>query len=676
MSTENDELRDRDARLGKEFDNSRVHPDGFQDPSGEYPRTPYFYGPSTNLAARGIKRNELYIGGGNIDMDLDLDEPVTSMYPYNQVDESRSGHIIEIDDTPGGERILIKHRTGAGVEIRPDGSVVVATRNNLVHIVHGDNKVIVEGDAHLAYNGNLDIDVSGDMNVKVGGNYNVEVGNDEKHTVSGNRRNKVYGNSGDAVIGNRSETTTEVFTETTLGNKNSIVGGNHKEMIEGTNTVSSSGDMKIATQATGAISANNMNVAGQNISVFGATGVIGGETVTMYYQNAFGKSATYTDGVTSPNFTGDLTGRADEAINADNSVFAAKSPAASGGPNGWENDDTPTDDTQPDGLTDQSSINAGVLADYLGNSTLGTPTVIVDAADELKNALDDTSFSGGVANRPLNTREVRSKMRDGATFVNSRFVTQQVSRGVLNPEYTRSAPPVVGRVTGKEPTTFLGLKFLGQIEPAGATRRVKPRPSAKPIIPDPRYNPNLQTEITPKTKLSRGVTLAKFLGGRGDKVSIDHIVGLDNRKAIARQFYLHAEAMKSVSEDTGKFKDHRMVVTEGLYRKAPGETLTSGSFNDKAQKGLVVVYELLDQNGKIDLLKTFDLAVHLKDNLFYNKISLSYDYFNPSGELHCEIIIEMPEVSSTFIAQYNMEVETLFNNKVQANKEFIEILQN
>ena len=57
MSTENDELRDRDARLGKEFDNSRVHPEGFQDPSGEYPRTPYFYGPSTNLAARGIKRN-------------------------------------------------------------------------------------------------------------------------------------------------------------------------------------------------------------------------------------------------------------------------------------------------------------------------------------------------------------------------------------------------------------------------------------------------------------------------------------------------------------------------------------------------------------------------------------------------------------------------------------------
>ena len=669
MSTENDELKDRDALLGKEFDLGRVHPDGFQDPSGEYPRTPYFYGPSTNLAARGVKRNELYIGGGNVDMDLDLEEPVTSMYPFNQVDESRSGHIIEIDDTPGGERILIRHRTGAGVEVRPDGSVVVATRNNLVHIVHGDNKVIVEGDAQLAYNGNLDIDVSGDMNVKVGGNYNVEVGNDERHTVSGNRRNKVYGNSGDAVVGNRSETTTEVFTETTLGNKNSIVGSNYKEVIAGTNTVSSAGNMKITTQATGAINANNMNIAAQNMSVFGATGTIGGDTVTMYYQNAFAKSATYTDGVTAPTFTGDLTGRADEAIASDTAVWASKG-GGPGGPDGWTNVDTPTDTEQTERPT------SGILSDYLGNSTLGTPTVIVDAGNELKNALDDTTFSGGVANRPLNTREVRSKLRDGNTLANTTFITQQVGRGVLNPEYARGAPPLVGRVTDKEPTTFLGIKFLGQIEPSGATRRVKPRPSAKSILPDPRYNPNLQTEITPKTKLGRGVTLAKFLGGRGDKVSIDHIVGLDNRKAIARQFYLQAETLKAVSEDTGKFKDHRMVVTEGLYRKAPGETLTAGSFNDLAQNGRVVVYELLDQNGNIDLLKTFDLAVHLKDNLFYDKISLSYDYFDPSGKLHAEIIVQMPEVDSTFVARYNMQIETLFNNKVQANKEFVEIVQN
>ena len=145
MSTENDELRDREATLGKAKEESKgIFRKGFHDPSGQYPRSDYFYGPNINQAARGVTRNDLYTGGGNLDLDLDLDNPPQSLYPLNQVDESRSGHVIEIDDTPSGERILIRHRTGAGVEMRTDGTILVTTRNNHITIVQGDNKLIVE----------------------------------------------------------------------------------------------------------------------------------------------------------------------------------------------------------------------------------------------------------------------------------------------------------------------------------------------------------------------------------------------------------------------------------------------------------------------------------------------------------------------------------------------------
>ena len=40
-------------------------------------------------------------------IDLELPDQKPSVYPFNQVQETESGHVIEIDDTPGGERILI-----------------------------------------------------------------------------------------------------------------------------------------------------------------------------------------------------------------------------------------------------------------------------------------------------------------------------------------------------------------------------------------------------------------------------------------------------------------------------------------------------------------------------------------------------------------------------------------
>ena len=54
------------------------------------------------------------------------ESPYTSAkYPYNHDQESEAGHIHEIDDKPGGERLMQQHSTGTFQEIHPDGTKMV-----------------------------------------------------------------------------------------------------------------------------------------------------------------------------------------------------------------------------------------------------------------------------------------------------------------------------------------------------------------------------------------------------------------------------------------------------------------------------------------------------------------------------------------------------------------------
>ena len=46
----------------------------------------------------------------------------SGLYPYNHVFESESGHITEVDDTPGGERTFRSHSSGTYEEVIADGT--------------------------------------------------------------------------------------------------------------------------------------------------------------------------------------------------------------------------------------------------------------------------------------------------------------------------------------------------------------------------------------------------------------------------------------------------------------------------------------------------------------------------------------------------------------------------
>ena len=112
----------------------------------------------------------------------------SARYPYNRVIETASGHSIELDDTPGGERIMIWHRDGSYVQITGTSTTHknmsdayhVNERNNHVYI-GGNNIVTIEGDSYVLVKGDKVEEIEGNYkqivhgNVQIGGGGRVEI---------------------------------------------------------------------------------------------------------------------------------------------------------------------------------------------------------------------------------------------------------------------------------------------------------------------------------------------------------------------------------------------------------------------------------------------------------------------------------------------------------------------
>lgn len=76
-----------------------------------------------------------------------------SVYPYNKTITTRSGHLIEIDDTPKAERLHVYHKSGSYVEIFPDGSIVTKSMKDSTSVTMNDHAIsVVKGDLQILSN--------------------------------------------------------------------------------------------------------------------------------------------------------------------------------------------------------------------------------------------------------------------------------------------------------------------------------------------------------------------------------------------------------------------------------------------------------------------------------------------------------------------------------------------
>ncbi len=447
----------------------------YADTSGQYPRQQHSGRTGVSHAATGGKKNYVYTGGGDANVNLKESIPesrfTSSQYPKNQVRESPSGHVTEIDDTPGAERILTKHRTGSGTEMLADGTVIYSSVGNTVRVTLMDEKVIVEGNAQMSYNGNLTLDVSGDFDVKVGGNYNIEVAGNKIERIGGSQVSKVKSQQQIEVGGNSFTNIIGSDTKTVGANQYNIVEGNMSHIVAGTIGINSTGVLKMTSENEIDLSTDNMNLAAQNMSVFGTTGTFGGDTATLYFKNAFGVSATFTEGVTAPCFHGDLDGLAKEASESyhQNYPDGDASPSTytpSVGASNWAAEGVKTATN-----TDETARpTEPILTDYLGNSDRATAKVKIDPGGHLRKGVDKTELYDGVTDRDPSLTEARALMKDPDNANNAKFVGATVATGTVSPNVSSPTPPAVGRSVNPSEVKKRGSRPVGQSSVGGAKR--------------------------------------------------------------------------------------------------------------------------------------------------------------------------------------------------------------
>ena len=168
-----------------------------------------------------------------------VDVDSAPVYPYNKVHQSESGHVFEIDDTLGKERINVHHRSGTFHEIHADGSEVTRIVNNNYTAILKDDKVYIAGNTDLQVgHGNVNITIdTGNVDMKVlKGNVTSEIteGNLKADILKGTT--DVLSEGKITITGNN---TTEIISNTTVTGTLHVTGAQTND-----STIHAKGDIK------------------------------------------------------------------------------------------------------------------------------------------------------------------------------------------------------------------------------------------------------------------------------------------------------------------------------------------------------------------------------------------------------------------------------------------------
>lgn len=189
---------------------------GFKDPDSQYPTPASVHKPDTNPLATGInspqvgaspktsagnretlsagaspaarnasRKREVQTAGRNGATWEQPESPYNAEYPYNKVFGSEAGHAIEIDDTPGSERLNWAHRSGTFDEIGPDGTKVTKIVGDGYTILDKDGYILIEGVANVHVAGNCNVIIMSDTNLTMHGRVSMDIHNDIDVNIGG-----------------------------------------------------------------------------------------------------------------------------------------------------------------------------------------------------------------------------------------------------------------------------------------------------------------------------------------------------------------------------------------------------------------------------------------------------------------------------------------------------------
>ena len=155
---------------------------------------------------------------GYIQPESAANEDTQPVYPYNNITKTRSGHMFELDDTKGRERIRLSHRSNTFIEMSPNGDEV--------HKIYGKGYYITVGDCEITI-GSDPADETGKahkLKINVFGDVFMQITGDKTETVNGNLHQHIKGNYTQIVEGYSSSTSQ---LGTTLASGALLTGGIH-----------------------------------------------------------------------------------------------------------------------------------------------------------------------------------------------------------------------------------------------------------------------------------------------------------------------------------------------------------------------------------------------------------------------------------------------------------------
>jgi len=194
------------------------------------------------------------------------------LYPYNHVFESESGHLTEVDDTPGNERTMRYHTAGSYEEIIADGSKTTKVIGDNFEIIMKDSNVYVGGSVNLTIGGTVRHLIKGDYHLEVEGNYTKKIHKNMRTKVGAG---EIGGNVEEEIFGNYSYN----ISNNTKGRHGEdvdiIVGGNETRQINGTLDIS----VRSSIFATSLDGSYNM-AAKENMSLQTQSGILAAKSGT------------------------------------------------------------------------------------------------------------------------------------------------------------------------------------------------------------------------------------------------------------------------------------------------------------------------------------------------------------------------------------------------------------
>jgi hypothetical protein len=219
------------------------------------------------------------------------EDTIAPVYPHNHVEHTSSGHIMEVDDTPGYERISVMHRSGTMDESLANGDKSITVVGSRFTIIIGTENVFIQGDCNLTVNGNVRQFVKGNYHLEVDGDYTENIKGSKLQKLGGSHLSEISGEVASNVrgarkiaIGDNDTLHTAGDTELVLaGDRASTVGGDSSDIVTGDSKSVTCGDLVVATGGTSSeASAGAMSKDAPSIAVTAETALaLDGTTTTL-----------------------------------------------------------------------------------------------------------------------------------------------------------------------------------------------------------------------------------------------------------------------------------------------------------------------------------------------------------------------------------------------------------